>query len=268
MMMRFSGSRRDPLIFATIVAVALILVGTLWLISRNSDSAGVASNVDNVDPVPYTSSEVCNNWATYWTTESGVDVPATALEAMSNCRQIADGTWIVPANAADPRIDRPVVLTDAERAQVQTLENQIQSSIQRFQMLESADLVTAISTVYVPEVSGVDGHLKDGQGISTARKLYTDELAVFLASPGNEALVAYTQWVVANRQAAFAQLTSNCNVEKFDYLQAACNGTGDSLSVNFVPWSWDLSDSLLLDTYLRAVIDGTAPPPPGFTAYG
>jgi hypothetical protein len=268
MMMKLSGPRRDPLIFLAIAAVSLILVGSLWLISRNSDSAGVASNVLNVDPVPYTPSEVCHNWATYWTTESGVGVPPAALEGISNCRQMADGTWIVPANAADPRIDRPVVLTDAERAQVQNLENQIQSSIQRFQMLESSDLVAAIGSIYVPEVGGVDGHLKDGQGISTARKLYTDELAVFLANPGNEALKAYTEWIVAYRQAAFAQLTENCLVDKFDYLHNACNGTGDQLSINYVPWSWDLSDSLLLDTYLRAVLDGAAPLPPGFAAYG
>lgn len=268
MMMRPSRARRDPLIFLSIVAVGLIVVGFLWLISRNADSAGVASNVADVDPVPYTPSEVCDNWARYWTTESGVDVPAAALEAMSNCRQVADGTWIVPANAADPRIARPVVLTDAERTQVQNLENQIQSSIQRFQMLESADLVTAISTVYVPDATGVDGHVADGPRIDTTRKLYNNELATFLANPGNEALMAYTQWIVAYRQAAFAQLTANCLVEKFDYLHNACKGTADQLSINFVPWSWDLSDSLLLDTYLRAVLDGTAPAPPGFTAYG
>lgn len=268
MMMKLSAPRRDPLIFLTIAVVASILVGSLWLISRNSDSAGIASNVLNVDPVPYTPSEVCNNWASYWTTESGVDVPATALEAMSNCRQVGDGTWIVPANAADPRIDRPVVLTSAERAQVQSLENQIQSSLQRFQTLQSGDLVAAVRAVYVPEVTGIDGHLKDGQSITAARKLYTDELAAFLTNPGNEALVAYTQWIVAYRQAAFAQLADHCLVEKFDYLHNACKGTADQLSINFVPWSWDLSDSLLLDTYLRAVLDGTAPAPPGFTAYG
>ncbi|CAN5382406.1 hypothetical protein BH09CHL1_BH09CHL1_03500 [soil metagenome] len=268
MMMKLSGPRRDPLIFLAIVAVTSIVVGSLWLISRNADSAGVASNVANVDPVPYTPSEVCNNWATYWTTESGVGVPATALEAMSNCRQVADGTWIVPANAADPRIDRPVVLTDAERAQVQNLESQIQSSIQRFQMLESADLVDAISRMYTPEVTGVDGHVADGPRIDTARKLYTDELAIFLENPGNELLKAYVEWIVPYRQAAFAQLTDRCYVEKFDYLFNPCKGTADQLSIDFVPWSWDLSDSLLLDTYLRAVLDGAAPAPPGFAAYG
>jgi hypothetical protein len=263
--------RRDPLIFGSILAVCIVVIAFLWLISRNADSAGVAGNVLDVDPTPYSASEQCQNWATYWTTESGVDVPPTALEAMSNCRQTVDGDWIVPANAGDSRLARPVTFTDAEQAQVQNLENQIVSSIQRFQLLESSDLKDAISGkngIYKPQVDGVDGHLIDGRQISNARNLYKDELNDYLALPGNEELAAYTEWIVGYRQAAFAQLTANCSGSEFDYLRAACKGTGESLIINYVPWTWDLMDSLMLDTYLRAVLDGNAPEPPGFGAYG
>lgn len=272
MMMRPHRSRRDPAIFLSILAVSAIVVGLLWLISRNADSAGVASNVLDVDPTPYTASEQCQNWAIYWTTDSGVDVPAEALEAISNCRQTTDGDWIVPANAADPRLARPVTFTSAEQAQLQNLENQIQSSIDRFEMLESSKLKEAISGkdhgIYDPLVNGVDGHLIDGRAISNARNLYKEELNNFLQTPGSEALGAYAEWIVGYRQAAFNQFMANCSGDSFDYLRAACAGTGDSLSINYVPWTWDLSDSLLLDTYLRAVLDGNAPPPPGFAAYG
>jgi hypothetical protein len=259
-------------IFLSILAVSAIVVGLLWLISRNADSAGVAGNVLDVDPTPYSSSEQCQNWATYWTTDSGVDVPAEALEAISNCRQTTDGDWIVPANAADPRLARPVVLTSSEQAQMQNLQNQIQSSIDRFEMLESSKLKQAISGkdhgIYDPLVHGVVGHLIDGRAISNARNLYKDELNNFLQTPGNEALASYTEWIVGYRQAAFNELMTRCSGSEFDYLRAACTGTADSLIINYVPWTWDLSDSLLLDTYLRAVLDGNAPAPPGFTAYG
>lgn len=268
MMMRSPNSRRDPVIFGSILAVGLIVVGFLWLISRNADSAGVASNVLDVDPTPYTASEQCDNWATYWTTDSGVDVPPEALEAISNCRQTAEGDWIVPANAADPRIARPVTFTAAELSQVQNLRDQIQSSIARFQMLESSKLKDAIDGMYDPLVNGVDGHLMDGKGIGTARNLYKEEMNTFLQTSGNEALAAYTEWIVGYRQAAFNQLMTNCSGESFDYLRATCIGTGDSLSVNYVPWTWDLNDSLLLDTYLRAVLDGNAPAPSGYVPAG
>jgi hypothetical protein len=272
MMMRTLRSRRDPVVFGSILAVCLIVVGFLWLISRNADSAGVAGNVLDVDPTPYSASEQCQNWATYWTTDSGVNVPPTALEAISNCRQTVDGSWIVPANAADARLARPVTFTDDEQAQIQTLENKIQGSIDRFEMFESSKLKQAIGGkdhgIYDPLANGVDGHLIDGRAISNARNLYKEEMNTFLEAPGNEALAAYTEWIVGYRQAAFNQFMAGCSGSDFDYLRAACSGTGDSLSVNYVPWTWDLSDSLLLDTYLRAVLDGNAPAPSGFTPYG
>jgi hypothetical protein len=272
MMMRTVRSRRDPLIFGSILAVCLIVVGFLWLIARNADSAGVAGNVLDVDPTPYSASEQCQNWATYWTTDSGVDVPPAALEAISNCRQTVDGTWIVPANAADSRLARPVTFTDAEEAQIQNLRSQIEGSLDRFQMIESSKLKEAIGGkdhgIYDPLVHGVDGHLIDGRAISNARNIYKEEMNTFLKAPGNEELAAYTEWIVGYRQAAFNQLMMNCSGDSFDYLRAACAGTGESLIVNYVPWTWDLSDSLMLDTYLRAVLDGDAPAPPGFAAYG
>lgn len=268
MMTRSRGSGRDPLILLSIFAVSLVVVGFLWLISRNADSAGVAGNVLDVDPTPYTASEQCNNWAVYWSNESGLDVPATALEAFSNCRQTADGTWVVPANAADARLARPVAFTAAEQQQIQSLRDQIQSSLGRFQSLESSDLKQAIDSMYDPLVNGVEGHVVPGSRIGTARSLYKDELNTFMQTPGNEALVAYAEWIVGYRQAGFNQLMAACNDDSFAYLRGACAGEGDRLSVNYVPWTWDLSDSLLLDTYLRAVLDGNAPAPDGYTPYG
>lgn len=257
-------TRRDPLILIAVLALCGSLIGTAWLLGRTADSAGVASNVDNIDPVQYSASEFCQNWATFWMTDSGLGVPAQALEAMSYCRQTADGSWVYPENASDPRLARPVILSTAEQAEIGGLRSQIQSAISRFQFLESSELKSAIAKLYDPEVNGADGHLKDAAPIAGTRRIYQAEFEEFLSAAGSSQLAAYVEWAVQYRQAAFAQLTALCNTDEFQYFQNACRGTGDSFSINYYPWTWDLSDSLLLDTYLRAVLDGTVPAPPGY----
>jgi hypothetical protein len=263
-MKKFATNRRDPLILIAVLALCASVIGTAWLLGRTADSAGVASNVDNVDPVQYTASEFCQNWATFWMTDSGLGVPAQALESFSYCRQTADGSWVYPENASDPRLARPVIFSTAEQEQIGGLRTQIQSAISRFQYLESAKLKTSIDKLYDPNVNGADGHLLDGAGIGGTRKLYQAEFEEFLATPGAGQLAAYVEWAVEYRKAAFAQLTALCNTDEFQYFQNACRGTGDAFSINYYPWTWDLNDSLLLDTYLRAVLDGTAPVPPGY----
>jgi len=263
-----SVRRRDAATFGAIILASLALVGVLWLLARNADSAGVSGSITGVELPGHSASDVCANWATYWTTESGVDAPPEALETMSNCRQTTDGGWIVPGNAADDRLLRPVVLSDGEQAQVANLETAIMSQLGRFDTSMSTDLEDRIDRIYDPAMKGVTAHLRDGEPIGATRRLYEDEMNAFLEQPGNQELAAYIAWAIPYRQAAFAQFMQACSSDDLDYLSATCDGTGDTLSVNHIPWTWDLRSSLLLDTYLRGVATGEIDPPPGYEITG
>ncbi len=255
--------RRDAAIFGAIIVASLTLIGVLWLLARDADSAGVSGSITGVELPNYSASEVCFNWATYWTTDSGVNAPPEALEAMSNCRQTTDGGWIVPGRASDEQLLRPVTLSREQWDRVSNLETAIMSQIGHFESSMSGDLQERIDRIYDPAMKGVAAHLQDGERIGEARTLYGEEMNEFLQQSGNQELSAYIAWAMSYRQAAFAEFMEACGDKDLRYLQLTCDGTGDSLSVNHVPWTWDLRSSLLLDTYLRGVATGEIPSPPG-----
>jgi hypothetical protein len=260
--------RRDAVIFGGIVAVSLALVGLLWLLARDADSAGVSGSITGVELPEHSASEVCQNWATYWTTTSGVNAAPEPLEAMSNCRQTTDGGWIVPGHVSDPSLVRPIVLSDEQNERVSNLETAIMMQIGRFNNSMSSDLQERIDRIYEPGMKGIAAHLRDGEPIGAARRLYEDEMNAYLEQPGNQELAAYVAWAIGYRQAAFAQFMETCSDPDLAYLVRTCDGTGDSLSVNHIPWTWDLSSSFLLDAYLLGVADGTIVPPPGYEIAG
>jgi hypothetical protein len=260
--------RRDAAIFAAIIVASLALVGVLWLLARDADSAGVSGSITGVELPDYSAAEVCTNWATYWTTDSGVNAPPEALEAMSNCRQTTEGDWIVPGNAADDRQLRPVTLSDEQADQVSNLEAAIKSQIGRFNSSMTGDLNERIDKIYEPGMKGVAAHLRDGEPIGAARRLYEEEMNGFLEQPGNQELSGYIAWAIGYRQAAFAQFMQACGGDDLQYIRLTCDGTGDSLSVNHIPWTWDLNSSLLLNTYLLGVATGEIAPPPSYDITG
>jgi hypothetical protein len=260
--------RRDAAVFSGIIVASLALVGVLWLLARDADSAGVSGSITRVELPEYSASEVCTNWATYWITDSGVNAPPEALEVMSNCRQTVDGGWIVPGNAADDRQLRPVILSEEQADEVSNLEAAILSQIGRFNSSMSNDLDERLERIYEPGMMGVTAHIRDGVPIGAARRLYEEQMNAFLERPGNQELAAYIAWAIPYRQAAFAQFLQSCTGDGLYYLRLTCDGTGDWLSVNHIPWTWDLSGSLLLDTYLLGVANGEIDPPPGYEITG
>lgn len=260
--------QRDAVIFAGVAVVSLALIGILWLLARNADSAGVSGSITGVELPDYTASEVCQNWATYWTSTSGVNAAPEPLEVMSNCRQTTDGDWIVPGHVSDPNLTRPVVMTEEQQASVINLETALAAQIGRFNNSMSSDLRERIDRIYDPAMKGIAAHLRDGEPIGAARRLYEEEMNAFLQQPGNQELAAYITWAIGYRQAAFAQFMESCSDPDLQYLVRTCDGTGDSLSVNHIPWTWDLASSLLLDTYLKGIAEGAIEPPPGYEIAG
>ena len=84
-MMSASDHRsRDPLIFGAICLSALALIGVLWLLARDSESAGVSGSITWVELPDYTADEVCQNWVGYWLNESGVEFTPEFMERKKN----------------------------------------------------------------------------------------------------------------------------------------------------------------------------------------
>lgn len=251
---------RDALIFVVVCGVSLALVGLLWLLARDADSAGTSGPIEQVALPNYTADEVCQNWAGYWIDASGVDPPPEVLERMSNCRQTNAGAWIAAESGAEAGLVRPVVLSDAQRSRVAPLESAIRVQIRSFFDTMSPDLQNGLGRIYDPDAKGVTPHIRDGEPIGTVRRLHGEEMNAFIGRPGNEELAAYVAWAMAERQAAFATFREACLAPGLTYLVRTCDGTGDWLSVAHIPWYWDLGSPLLLDRYLLGVAEGTIDP--------
>jgi hypothetical protein len=196
--------------------------------------------------------------------ESGLEVPPEALEQMSNCRQTTDGKWIVPVGPDDPRIARPVALSAEEDAATAQLRNAI---LQQMSMMSGSlpdDVRKDINRLHSTVADGVVGNVRPNVPIGATRGAYSDYLKGLVDNPNYAALVSYIRWIIASRQAGFDQLSAACAKPEFKYLNKTCSGTWDSLGIGFAPWPWDLTKTLNLEPYLKAVANGETPPPDGY----
>jgi len=259
-MNKLAGRSRDAAIFALICVLSLGTIGILWAVARDSDAAGVSGSIDWVVLPDYTADEVCQNWVGYWLDESGVDFPPEFMERITNCRETFDGTWIASQSGTEADLVRPVSLTPEQRQSVAEIETAIQSQIRLFFDTMSPDLAAALSEIYTAEERGVTPHVEEGVPILSARKLHGDEMNAFIEQPGNEALAAYIFWVVTDRRAAIDEFRVACQTSDTAFLTRSCDGTLDQLSLNHIPWFWDLQAPLLLDTYLLGVAEGRIEP--------
>jgi hypothetical protein len=259
-----TGRRREARVFASVVAVCLLLVVALAIASRGSESAGGPGPVRIPTPALSTT-EACETWATYWAEESGVNADPASLEAFSNCRQGADGSWFVPIGRTDPRLPSPPVLDEVEQAQTadarQLLLDQVAALEGEFQQGLKDQLDGLYSRIPEPVI----GSIEDDVQIGAVRGRYTRIVQAFLLNPNNEALANYVGWVMGSRAAGFESFQQSCHQHDLQYLWAACDGLGNSLSVYSPPWPWDLKASLTLDAYLDWALANdalpVAPPP-------
>jgi hypothetical protein len=254
------GRYRDGAIFAVVCAVALVLIGTLWLLARDSESAGVSGSIDWVELPDYSADEVCQNWVGFWLYESEVGFDPEFMERITNCRETLDGTWIASQTGAEDQLVRPVELDDEQRSSVEQIERDIHTQIRAFFDSMSPELSDALSQVYTPDLTGVMPNIAEGVPISNARRLHGDELNAFVEQPGNEALAAYIRWAVTDRRAAIDEFRTACRTPETEFLTRSCDGTLDQLSLNHIPWFWDLQNPLMLNAYLLGVAEGRIDP--------
>lgn len=237
-----------------VVLACLLLIGGLRIVS-----SGAASSKDqgtSAIPVPSLSSETnCTTWANYWNDLSGVGASVQVLEGMSNCRQAADGTWFVPSSSSDPRLQNGPILTPEETTQTNALRNDITTQVGNLMRQFPESLQKKVDVVYSNTDNAVIGHLKYDQSIGDVRNRYTRLTQAFLMDPANAELADYVGWMMANRQAAFADFNNSCHRDDIKYLWVACNGIGGALSVNYPPWPWDLTNTTNLDAYLKWALD-------------
>ncbi|MGH2531969.1 MAG: hypothetical protein ACRDJW_06635 [Thermomicrobiales bacterium] len=252
---------RDGRVFGAVAATCLVLVVALAVAARGGESAGGPGPVRIPTPVLSTN-EACDTWARYWTHESGVDADPASLEAFSNCRRADDGSWFVPVGRGDPRLPGPPILTEDEQAQTaearQLLHDQIAALERELQRGLERQLEGVYSRVPEPVIGNIED--RDHLVISPVRGRYTRIFQAFLMDPEYEALANYVGGVMGSRAAGFEAFQQSCHKPELQYLWAACDGLGNSLSIYFPPWPWDLKATLTLDAYLDWALANDALP--------
>lgn len=252
----------DALIGLSAIAVCLVLILGLRFASKDAPSARRAVVVGLLTPVVSTT-DGCGNFARFWMDDSGVGVSAQVIEGISNCRLAADGTWIVPTGSDDPRLPTPV-LTDEQARLTMPLRTTILNQIADLESEYPSTLRAWLNQLYDPFTRVAVGHIRDGFDFSTARGRYTRLTQAYLMSPGHQELAAYVGWVMARRISAYDTLKSTClGNPELEYLQTACLGLEDGLSIRYPPFTWDLKDSYLLDSYLATTRQAPTGTPAG-----
>jgi hypothetical protein len=255
---KFFGTDAWIALGAIVVCLTLVLVARG--LAKDAPSAGRSVVVGIPTPV-VSSAEGCANFAAFWMDEAGVGASAETIEGITNCRLAADGTWIVPKGADDPRLAQTPILTEEQEAATAALRTAILAQIADLESQYPNTLRTWLSQIYDPFSRAVVGHIRDGTGISRARGRYTRLTQAYLMSPENQELAEYIGWVMQRRVSAFNDFKSVCLGDPdLEYLRTACRGLEDNLSIRYPPFTWDLKDSYLLDSYLATTVaDGGTP---------
>jgi hypothetical protein len=177
------------------------------------------------------------------------------IEGISNCRLAADGSWIVPRSADDPRLPKTPLLTDQQAQVTGALRTKLLTQIAGLEAEYTSTLRSWLSQLYDPFVRAVVGHIRDSTGIGTARGRYTRLTQAYLMSPDHQELAAYVGWVMARRIDAYDNLKGICFGDPdLEYLRTTCLGLEDHLSIDYPPFTWDLRDSYLLESYLASTL--------------
>ena len=168
--------RRDAATFGAICVIALALIGGLWLLARDSESAGVSGSLVWVELPDYSADEVCDNWVGYWLNDSHIVFTPGFMERITNCREAFDGTWVASSTGNEPNLVRPVQLADDQLASVDGLRTDILNQLRGFFDTMSPELSDALTQVYTSDVTGVIPNVQPGVPIGNARRLHGDEM--------------------------------------------------------------------------------------------
>jgi hypothetical protein len=244
------GRERGWRIAAAVTLIVAILLGGLALAAR--DSASSHSNQPNLLPTVATSAdEGCDNFARFWLNDSQLRLESWVIEGLTNCRQAADGAWIVPSGAGDARLPSHFLMTGDERGATEETRRELLRQIAVFEGTFSPSVNRDLARIYVSQNTAVIGRVDDRQGVQRQRSRYTRLMNAFLLDPTYRDLSDYVGWLIGRKMAAFDQLMSSCLAEPgAAYLRTACRGIEDTLSVGYPPWPWDLKSALLLEEYL------------------
>ena len=251
------------MLLAIAVISAVVLAG-LWGISRTAPSAKQLDSVSLVT-AGVSGEQGCANFASFWMRDSGLNVPAEAIEGMSNCRLSADGTWFVPANPKDPRLPESDHLTTQERQQVAVLSAQLAQDLTELEQALPDSLIQSLKVNYSEDNRPVFGHTKKGRldlGAKWAR--YVQISQAFLLQPEHNVLADYVGWAMGRRLDAVGAFETACFSDPANQvLWRACKGLRAEFAVNNIPLYWDLSDPVMIQEYLiDRVRSGQALPAP------
>jgi hypothetical protein len=239
------------------IATCLVLVLGVRLVAKDAPAAGRSVVVGLPTPVVSTAAG-CANFAHFWMDKAGVGATAEMIEGMSNCRQAADGSWIVPRGADDPRLANLPILTDQQAQLTAPLRTKLLIQIAGLEAEYPSTLRSWLNQLYDPFTRSVVGNIRDGNSIRTTRGRYTRLTQAYLMSPDHQELAAYVGWVMARRIDAYNDVKAIClGNPDLAYLRTACLGLEDNLSIRFPPFTWDLRDSYLLESYLASTLQPT-----------
>jgi hypothetical protein len=249
--------RSDATVALGVIAFCLASVLVLRVIAKDAPSAG-RSVVVGLPTPNVTSAQGCDNFARFWMSESGVGATAEQIEGITNCRRAADGRWIVPTSARDPRLPATPVLGDEQRTATAALRADILDQLNDLDAEMPSTLRSWLSQIYDPFPRAVLGHVRDGISIRTQRNRYNRLTQAYLIAPDREALAGYVGWVMGRRIGFYDQIKTTCLTNPdVAFLRTACLGLEDNLSIRSIPFTWDLRDSYLLDSYLATVDPAT-----------
>lgn len=244
---------RDGRMFLRVALLSLLLVGALWGIARGAPSATQLERVALPTP-KVTADEGCDTFARYWMVESGADVPASAIVGISNCYRTADGEWFVPVGAADRRLAATFELDEAERHATRGVRERIRSDIVALERLMPSGLRQQLQRNYDVRNLPVTGHTKWGaerRALGPTQGRYVRLAQAFLMSPERVWLADYVGWRMGRRLAGVSELEAAC-LGKPDlmFLERACMGVRHDLSLEAIPFVWELNDPVAIAQYL------------------
>ena len=194
----------------------------------------------------------CGNFANFWMHESGISVSPEAVEGLTNCRMGPDGTWFVPANARDPRLQDGERLTASEEASVAVLSAQLADDLASLEQSLPRSLRESLKANYETENLPVFGHTVRGRsdlGVKRARYIRVSQ--AFLMSPQRAVIADYVGWLMERRSTAVDAFETACFADPdTQFLVRACKGMREEFGVRYIPLYWDLNDPILIQEYL------------------
>jgi hypothetical protein len=242
---------RDFRIVVAITGVCFLLIGGLWLLARDSPSAHQLDSV-SMTTAAVSAEQGCTNFARFWTTDSGISVPAEAIAGLTNCRQAADGAWFVPSGSTDPRLTEKYRLSQPEQQHAAILSAQLADDLTALDDTLPRSLQDALAENFEPSNLPVFGHTKRGRSdLSPKRARYVRITQAFLIAPERVVAADYVGWLMERRSAAVDAFEAACFADPdTGYLVRACKGLREEFGARYIPLYWDLTDPQLIQEYL------------------